>query len=307
MRKIVQSCIAVLVFGLFLVVTYYFMYSEPSYLLPSWATKLEPKDLIQAENSARMTLVQTIGGAALLISILFTWRSGRATQANAELAADKQITEVFSKAIEQIGNKSMTVRIGGVLALGRIARQSRKDHWAIMEILTAHLREMSSDKDEQMQFPSSDGPAVSKEDSNSRKSYGVSSLRSEAKAIVEVLRLRNSEYETDEQRLNLEKANLEGMDLSGADLRRARFIGADLRRAKLSRARLDNADFSGSKLCDADLTEVCLIGTNLIGADLERAILIGVDLRGASTYAINLSGASLIECKTEQRARTKRL
>src|SRR6185503_9339995 len=103
---------------------------------PSWTIKLEPKDLIQAENSARLTLVQTIGGLGLLVSMFFTWRTMRATVLNVELSADKQLTELFSKAVDQLASKDRTVRVGGIFALGRIARQSRKDYWPIMQILT---------------------------------------------------------------------------------------------------------------------------------------------------------------------------
>jgi hypothetical protein len=256
--------------------------------------KLEPKDLIQAENSARMTLVQTIGGAGLLIGILFSWRMMRVTVVSAESAADKQITELFSKALEQIGNKDLTVRVGGIFTLSQIARQSRKDHWPIMEILTAHLRKISPTTEALGQ--SFLGHAHTQNGMTEGR-QNLSPPRSEVEAIVDVLRLRNSKYETEEQRLNLEKVNLEGMDLSGANLRRARFLGSDLRKAKLYRTHLEDADFSGSRLCGADLTEARLNGTSLLGADLEQAVLIGADLRGALIYATNLTGASLMECK----------
>jgi hypothetical protein len=44
------------------------------------------------------------------------------------------------------------VRLGGIYALERIARDSESDHWAVMEVLTAFVREqppaqtMSPDK-----------------------------------------------------------------------------------------------------------------------------------------------------------------
>src|SRR5215212_1617015 len=111
MSRVVRACAAILITSCLLVLIYNFIYAEPTYLLPSWAIKLEPKDLLQAENSARLTLVQTIGGAGLLISMLFTWRTMRATVLNVQLSADKQLTELFTKAVDQLASEDRTVRI----------------------------------------------------------------------------------------------------------------------------------------------------------------------------------------------------
>jgi hypothetical protein len=97
-------------------------------------------------------LVQAVGGAALLIGLIFTWRSIRATERNLliaqetaaknlAVALDGQITERFTRAIEQLGSNQLEVRLGAIYALERIARDSEQDHWSIMEILTAYVRE----------------------------------------------------------------------------------------------------------------------------------------------------------------------
>jgi hypothetical protein len=65
-----------------------------------------------------------------------TWRT---LQVNRE----GQITERFTQAIDQLGatddkgNKLFEIRLGGIYALERIARESEEDYWPIMEILTA--------------------------------------------------------------------------------------------------------------------------------------------------------------------------
>uniref|UniRef100_UPI001177ECCC pentapeptide repeat-containing protein n=1 Tax=Calothrix rhizosoleniae TaxID=888997 RepID=UPI001177ECCC len=59
---------------------------------------------------------------------------------NVKIAEDKQITERFSKAIEQLGSEKIEVRLGAIYTLERIAKDSPKDHWTIMEILTAFVR-----------------------------------------------------------------------------------------------------------------------------------------------------------------------
>src|SRR5690349_5878609 len=57
--------------------------------------------------------------------------------------ADRQrrITESFSKAVEQLGNDKLELRIGGIYTLERISKESPDDYWTVMETLTAFVRE----------------------------------------------------------------------------------------------------------------------------------------------------------------------
>ena len=45
-----------------------------------------------------------------------------------ESAADQSIAEAFTRAITHLGDKKLEIRIGGIYALARIARDSKKDH-----------------------------------------------------------------------------------------------------------------------------------------------------------------------------------
>jgi hypothetical protein len=87
-----------------------------------------------------VTLAQILAGAALLSGLYFTWRT---LQVNRE----GQITERFTRAIDQLGkvddnnNKLFEIRLGGIYALERISRESEEDHWPIMEVLTAYVRQ----------------------------------------------------------------------------------------------------------------------------------------------------------------------
>jgi hypothetical protein len=65
---------------------------------------------------------------------------------NYELAESRLVAERFSKAVEQLGNDKIEVRLGGIYALERIAYDSDRDHWTIMEVLTSFIQEKSSVK-----------------------------------------------------------------------------------------------------------------------------------------------------------------
>src|SRR5215208_1469332 len=76
------------------------------------------------------SLAQIAGGAALLVGLYFTWRTVQINQ-------EGQVTERFTKAIDQLGagegsDKRLEVRLGGIYALGRIARDSEKDYEPII-------------------------------------------------------------------------------------------------------------------------------------------------------------------------------
>ncbi len=53
------------------------------------------------------------------------------------------MTDRYTKATEQLGSDKLDVRIGGIYALERIARDSARDHPAVMEVLAAFIREHS--------------------------------------------------------------------------------------------------------------------------------------------------------------------
>lgn len=84
------------------------------------------------------------------------------------------------------------------------------------------------------------------------------------------------------------RAKLAGSRFVGADLYRAKFIRADLSGAKLTGARLIGADFTAADLRGADLS-----GTNLRQAQFQQAKLEGADLRGAILDATDFLRADL--------------
>jgi hypothetical protein len=72
-----------------------------------------------------------------------------ASRRTLELTAQGQATDRFTRAVEQLGASAMEVRIGGIYALERIARDSAADgdggdHPAVMAVLAAFVRALPS-------------------------------------------------------------------------------------------------------------------------------------------------------------------
>ncbi len=191
------------------------------------------------------------------------------------LAQERLITDRFSKAIELLGNKDdISVRVGAIFALERIAKDSPKDHWTIMEILTSYIRKYSSQQ------------------SSSNVEKNPEEIPIDIQVAITVIGRRDVKKDND-KRLNLQNVYLIKTNLSDANL-----SVADLSDANLSDANLSSADLSVADLSDANLSSANLISANLISANLSSANLIsanlnGADLRGANLSGANLSGANL--------------
>ncbi len=87
---------------------------------------------------------------------------------------------------------------------------------------------------------------------------------------------------------NLWSAQLQGVDLRGAQLQGAGLAGAQLQRVDLLSAQLQGANLMGAQLQGANLRFAQLQGVDLSGAQLQ-----GVDLWDAQLQGANLSGAQL--------------
>jgi uncharacterized protein YjbI with pentapeptide repeats len=277
----------------------------------SQATKALQALRLQAARDAAQGRLLTLGAGLLAAGAL--WFAAR----KFTLPREEQVTDRYTKAIDQLGSDKLDVRIGGIYALERVARDSLRDHPTVMEVLAAFIREHSREQ----------GPSA-----ESGAELPQWTTRPDVQAAVTAIGRRNSEY--DRQSVNLSGSQLLGADLTGADLTSAdltsadltgadltgadltavhltsaRLTGADLTAAHLTRADLTGADLSGAHLSgtvlrgadltgahltDADLTSAHLFGADLSGAHLTRAHLTRAHLTGAHLYRANLSNASLI-------------
>ena len=294
----------------------------------------------ELENDFRVTVAQVIAGTALLFGLYATWRRVSAAERTVEVAEQGQITERFTRAIEQLGavhsdglRPNIEVRLGGIYALERIARDSERDFWPIMEVLTAYVRENAP-----FRRPSADAGTAAEGQAGTVAEAGQEAAasgrpaaaspavnnekprpRTDIQTVLTVLGRRSVEYQrqgeqldlsgTDlrgarlsgihfdrngkEQQFNLAGANLSGASLNGAYLIRASLNGAILSGASLNGAELTHASLNGAYLWDASLNEASLSEASLDGAYLSGASLDGAYLRGASLDEADLSGASL--------------
>src|SRR5690348_4505426 len=78
-------------------------------------------DRLKAVTDARTQLLQALGGLVLALGAYATWRRLRINEEELRATRDGQVTERFTRAVEQLGSDKIDVRIGAVYALARIA------------------------------------------------------------------------------------------------------------------------------------------------------------------------------------------
>ncbi len=156
-----------------------------------------------------------------------------------------QITDLYSRAIDQLGSEQLHVRIGGIYAMERVAQDSEEDHPIVMEVLTAFIREYSHEH-----WPKT-GPGRW--------------TRADIQAAIAVVGRRDVERD------------IHRIDLYNVILIKADLTGANLRDATLRAANLTGAYLYDTILVDADLRDLTLDGAHLHRDDLTRP----ADLTGA--------------------------
>ncbi len=199
---------------------------------------------------------------------LALWRS-RVAERQANTAEHGLLNERYQKGAEMLGSTVLTVRLGGIYALSRLASECpEKYHIQVMQLLCAFVRNPTSKDNEDVH------------------------------AAMEAIGNRNQMQIAVEQqakyRADLRNADLKNQTLYGMNLSRVSFAGADLSGAYLGKAVLSDADFFGAKLVKANLSGANLMEATLLGTNLsyvENAHL--ADFSGAFMMNANLAGANL--------------
>jgi hypothetical protein len=229
-----------------------------------------------------------------VIAIVFTALTVQATHEQVALSGQSQITDRFTKAVDQLAGAdsaggSTERRLGGIYALERIAFDSPADQPTVVEVLTAFIRTRS--------------PRV--------PDTPCQQISTDIQAAISVLSRRA--YRPDaHSRINLSYTCLRGADFSetprrydatppdtkvnGADFGGADFVGADLSEAIMPRVHLPGANMEKAVLTSANLDYAILRSTYLVGADLTNAKLPYATVDGSTMLAgAVLTGADLTD------------
>ena len=223
------------------------------------------------------------GACALLLAI---WRSWVA-QRQADTGQQHLLNERYQQGAEMLGSEVLSVRLGGIYALARLAAEHPDQyHLQVTELLCAFVRH----------------PTMAGRRARQPNLLGKPGLREDLQAILTTIGARHGRQLELEKgasfRLDLRSARLAGAWLEGACLASANLHDADLANstllaADLSGARLVRTDLSDVDLTKSDLTCASLVGAKLPGACLNDAILVKACLNNATLSRATLAGSDL--------------
>jgi len=292
-------------------------------VLPLLAHSDKPEQWVEADNKARQTLAQVIGGFILLAGAYSAWNQlqnqrdqiaeqkrqfdaqanrqqqqsdeqrrqfqlqfddqqrqldeqRRQFQLQLRAAKDAQLSDRYARAVGQLGDGSLQLRLGAVFELERISRDAEERQWPILELLTGFVRE---------RVPWT-GRHGAQPDMTRRPPADV-------QAVLTVIGRNHWSSPTAPSRaegLSAFRVNLAHTDLRGADLVDSRHL---LPRAYLAGSHLEGADLKGAQMQGVELTDAWLDGARLSGAAMTGADLRNTSLRSTSLQRVRLDGARL--------------
>ncbi|CAG0986303.1 partial Serine/threonine-protein kinase B, partial [Gammaproteobacteria bacterium] len=244
---------------------------------------LEPTERAKAGIELIQVMALIVGGIAIFWNIAIARRQLEASQ-------EQNVTARFSKAVEQLGSELLSIRVGAIYSLGRIAKSHPTDNWSIMEILAIFIRERRG-------LPVGERLATDEVKIDRDVQAAIIAIgQREAKGDLEAEPLFLS-Y-TDLRKICFAEDNYCNMRFHCSDLRGANFYAANLQRTKFWRASLAEAVLFRANFKNADLVDA-----DFRGADMKECILAGADIEGAKFEgARNLAAEQVKLAKNWQKA-----
>jgi len=257
----------------------------------SW---VNPADLAKNPEHLRNLILITAGFITLAISI---WRARIAdkqaqasnTQAEAtieqiKIAAQSQIADRFTRAIEQLGKSGddiLFLRIGAIQALERIGNDSLDDLPAVIRLLAGFARETS---------------IAWYESIKNQEGQIANTPLDVAEAVRALARLNGKHFEFIlEQNIFVDLSGSHFPILNFPNSNLARFVleNSDLRGSNFWNSDLSDADFGGANLSNAVFRSADLNNTNFFFANLNNAKFRYANLKNTDFRFSDFSGADI--------------
>jgi uncharacterized protein YjbI with pentapeptide repeats len=253
------------------------------------------KEKLKLEDDTRKTAAQIIGGVLVIGSLIFTYNTLRLQQDTYRLQQEGQFTDRFTKAITQIGDEKLEVRLGGLFALERVAKDSPKDHPAIMEVLSAYVREKSKAQKEKY---TKEQIEQKKSDETIENSFSLVSPDTDIRIAINLINRRNFSNDPADFKFDFIEANFRHTLLNNAKFTETNFSLADLLYTDFTSSNLSKCGFSFANLkftnfSKANLTEAVFQFTKISGANFDNANLTKASFFNSEFKATNFLNTNL--------------
>ncbi|MDV7341738.1 pentapeptide repeat-containing protein [Terasakiella sp. A23] len=243
-----------------------------------------------------------VGGS---IGLYLAYQRTRAVNAQQKTTESGQITDRYSKAVEQLGNtKNPSVRIGGLYALQRIAKDSDEDLPTVQNVIANFIRNppyedinvKSTSSQDNIDNDFSAAPLPLKDCPDIFVAFDILQSISKGQMLPSLRKAKLSGFDLTEvnfQGVDLSDANMLGTRLTGANLQNANLKGVNFYKSNLFAANLVDSNLNGAILEEASFYKANLTGANLTSTLLEKA-----DFRFAILIDANFNSAFLASTRS---------
>lgn len=263
-----------------------------------------------------LTLAGAIGAPFI------AWRTLVAYQQTV-IARETHFTTLFMRAVEQLGatreakspqdrrshtEANLEVRLGAIYALERIAQDSERDHWPIMEVLCSYVR-----NGQNTGTPQAKPEPISSADWR-RMIFELPGARADIQAALTVFGRRGSarvshemgrRYVPDFSGANLQKCEIRG-EFGSANFLGVNFAGARIRECLLADQALAGiVSLDGASLYQLNLPSLgfwrmpSIVGTNFFSCKMREASFVGMTLNEVFFTDSDLTGGSFRNSRME--------
>lgn len=213
-----------------------------------------------------------MGGILVALQALASHRRAKALEDTAGYTEQGQRQERLKNAIEHLGHRADSVRLGGAYELVHLAEDTATLRQTVLDILCAHIRQTTGDEAYRREHESNPSEEI--------------------QSLLTWLFVQNHGIFTG-CHINLQDSWLAGTNFRDARLRMANLSGAHLKEAKLDRAHLQRARLPETNLIEASLSSASLHEADFFCAHMKGACLKMARLSGANLMGASLEGAYL--------------
>ncbi|WP_203337464.1 pentapeptide repeat-containing protein [Nocardioides limicola] len=292
------------------------------YYLPTLLVDIEgltPEQVSQAYTNERRTILAVLAGLGAALTLVYT-------HLRHQLDRDANSTGRYSEAVRQLSSDHLSMNLGGVYALARVARDSPRDRDTICEVLAAYARESTwkrSESPEDTPLPRhtlptlkvlSDLPRGANYPDLRGINLSYSSFRMGSLprgAILDSADLRHSVLENVKLRdvdltraklsfghlksVTAERCSFDGLDLEGCDVVESTFVdlSTDSAPIQASSAKFGSTQFQRLDFSEAGLKDASFNDSYFDSVQLDRADLRGVSVSGGEWKNMRIDGADM--------------
>lgn len=196
-----------------------------------------------------------------------------------EIATESQINDRFTRAMEQLGSENLTIRIGGVHALGKIAEDSPRDAQTIIDILCTFVRDQTRND----------------EYKKSRKGANGVFLLPRADIQDAITVLGRGQFSLFHK--NLERAYLPKVKMINADFSNTSFSNTVLHSTHIFNSKFENCTFFKTQMIKSKIEDVLFQNTNFVSSDMSDSVITSSTIEKTNMDNVILSGVNFSKTK----------